>query len=92
MWMKSQSAGRCGRGSAALAGILFLASAPRVFAILAGGETALPPDSPAIRLDLLGASSPFNAVGALAISAGGFSYYGSATAISPNWALTDRRA
>lgn len=61
---------------------------PPASAILAGDETALPADSPAARLDLLGAASPFNAVGALAISAGGFNYRGSATALSPNWVLT----
>jgi hypothetical protein len=60
----------------------------RVHGIMAGDETALPPDSPAARLDLLGSGSPFNAVGSLAISSGGFSYIGSATAISPNWVLT----
>jgi hypothetical protein len=56
--------------------------------IMAGDETALPADSPAARLDTLGSSSSFNAVGALAINSGGFSYIGSATAISPNWVLT----
>lgn len=56
--------------------------------IIAGDETAFPVDSPAHRLDLLGATSPFNAIGSLAISSGGFSYIGSATAISPNWVLT----
>jgi hypothetical protein len=56
--------------------------------ILAGDETALPADSPAARLDTLGSGSPFNAVGSLAISSGGFSYKGSATALSPNWVLT----
>ena len=56
--------------------------------ILAGDETALPADSPAARLDPLGSSSPFNAVGSLAIISGRFSYKGSATAISPNWVLT----
>jgi len=56
--------------------------------ILAGNETALPADSPAARLDTFGRGSPFNAVGSLAISSGGFSYIGSATAISPNWVLT----
>lgn len=61
---------------------------PSAHAIMAGGETAFPSDSPANRLDLLGAASPFNAVGALAISSGGFSYRGSGTAISPNWVLT----
>jgi hypothetical protein len=55
---------------------------------MAGDETALPADSPAARLDTLGSGSPFNAVGSLAISSGGFSYRGSATAISPNWVLT----
>jgi len=57
-------------------------------AILAGDETALPVDSPSARLDLLGASSPFNAVGALDIHSGGFFYRGSGTALSPNWVLT----
>jgi tRNA U34 5-carboxymethylaminomethyl modifying GTPase MnmE/TrmE len=32
-------------------------------AILVGDETDLPADSPAIRLDALGAASPYNAVG-----------------------------
>ena len=57
-------------------------------AIMAGGENALPADSPANRLDTPGAASPVNAIGSLAINAGGFSYLGSATAISPNWVLT----
>ena len=48
---------------------------------MAGDETALPADSPAARLDTLGS-------GSLAISSAGFSYKGSATAISPNWVLT----
>lgn len=60
----------------------------RGLGILAGDETAFPADSPAARLDTLGSSSPFNAVGSLAIISGGFSYKGSATAISPNWVLT----
>ena len=77
---------RCLLGLAALA--LTLGTVPNVKGILAGDETALPADSPAARLDLLGRGSPFNAVGALAISSGGFSYKGSATAISPNWVLT----
>ena len=50
-------------------------------AIMAGDENALPADSPANCLDPLGAASPFNAIGSLTISAGGFSYIGSATAI-----------
>ena len=72
-----------------VAGLLFiLVSASRVHAILAGDENALPADSPANRLDTLGAASLFNAIGSLSISAGGFSYIGSATAIAPNWILT----
>jgi hypothetical protein len=76
------------RSTAAALLLAFAGFAPNAHAILAGGETALPPDSPAIRLDALGAASPFNAVGALAINAGGFSYHGSATALSPHWVLT----
>jgi hypothetical protein len=68
--------------------LITLAAAPRLHAIMAGDENGLPADSPANRLDTLGAASPFNAVGSLSISAGGFSYIGSATAISPNWILT----
>lgn len=68
--------------------LITLLSASRVHAILAGDENALPADSPANRLDALGAASPFNAIGSLSISADGFSYIGSATAISPNWILT----
>lgn len=77
---------RCLFGVAVLA--LALGTVPSVKGIMAGGETALPADSPSSRLDLLGAASPFNAVGALAIVAGGFSYKGSAVALSPNWVLT----
>ena len=73
----------------ALALLVFGLAAPnQSHAILAGDENALPADSPANRLDLLGANSQFNAIGSLSISAGGFSYIGSATAISPNWILT----
>lgn len=71
-----------------IVGLLLLATTHHASAIMAGGETAFPADSPAGRLDQLGAASPFNAVGSLAISSGGFSYKGSATAISPNWVLT----
>ena len=72
----------------ALFASLLIAATPNAHAIMASGETAFPADSPVNRLDLLGAASPFNAVGALAISSGGFSYRGSGTAISPNWVLT----
>ncbi|MEI6075529.1 MAG: trypsin-like serine protease [Verrucomicrobiota bacterium] len=71
-----------------LLALLNLTVVSSAHAILAGDENALPADSPASRLDALGADSPFNAIGSLAISAGGFSYIGSATAISPNWILT----
>lgn len=71
-----------------VASLALLLSVEQADAIMAGDETALPADSPAARLDLLGSSSPFNAVGALGISAGGFSYKGSATAISSSWVLT----
>jgi hypothetical protein len=68
---------------------LFLAGTTRpTMGILAGDETALPADSPVIRLDTQGGSSRFNAVGSLSIGSGGFSYIGSATALSPNWVLT----
>ena len=73
---------------AGVIGVIALVHPGRVHAIVAGGETAFPVDSPANRLDLLGSASPFNAVGALAIGSGGFAYRGSATAISPHWVLT----
>jgi hypothetical protein len=78
------------RGSflAALLLSVTLMTTLRVHGIMAGDETALPADSPAACLDLLGRGSSFNAVGSLTISSGGFSYIGSATAISPNWGLT----
>jgi hypothetical protein len=78
--------GRYLLGVAALA--LVLGTAPNVKGIMAGDETALPADSPFNRLELLGTGSPFNAVGALAITSGGFNYKGSGVALSPNWALT----
>lgn len=53
--------------------------------ILAGGETALPADTPSGRLDA-GGLFPF--VGALEISAASGSYKGSAVAISRDWMLT----
>lgn len=72
----------------AVMAIVALSAVMRVHAILAGDERALPKDSPANRLDTLGAASTFNSVGSLTISAGGISYIGSATAIAPNWILT----
>lgn len=65
-------------------GCLLICSSP-VFAILAGGEFDLPSDSPSGRLDTAGA---YDFVGALDISAGETSYYGSGTALSRNWVLT----
>ena len=53
--------------------------------ILAGGETALPADTPSGRLDTAG---EFSFVGALAISSGGGNYRGSAVALSAEWVLT----
>jgi len=77
------------KNMAAAMGLIFiLGTAQNIQAIMAGDENALPADSPANRLDPLGAASQFNAIGSLSISAGGFSYIGSATAISPNWILT----
>ena len=58
---------------------------PSAHAILAGGEFNLPVDSPSSRLDTNGL---FSFVGALEISAGGFSYRGSGTALSEHWVLT----
>ncbi len=54
-------------------------------ALLAGGEFDLPSDSPSNRLDNEGL---FNFSGALEISAGGYLYRGSATVLSPHWALS----
>jgi len=70
--------------------LAILASAPAGYgtataAILAGGETDLPADSPSARLDTAGV---FPFVGALAISIGGANYKGSAVALSPEWLLT----
>ncbi len=53
--------------------------------ILAGGETALPADTPSGRLDTEGL---FGFVGALAISNGSVNYKGSAVALSAEWVLT----
>ena len=55
------------------------------YAILAGGEFDLPADSPSNRLDTEGV---YSFTGALEISAGGHLYRGSATALSPHWALS----
>jgi len=53
--------------------------------ILAGGETALPADTPSARLDTVG---EFSFVGALEISSGAATYRGSAVALSREWVLT----
>ena len=84
--LSSGALARCLLGLAMLA--LALGTVPSVNGIMAGGETALPTDSPSNRLDPLGAASPFNAVGALAINSSGFNYRGSGVALSPNWVLT----
>ena len=57
-------------------------------AILAGGEFDLPSDSPSGRIDSLSENSPYNFVGALEISTGSGSYFGSASALSSHWVLT----
>jgi secreted trypsin-like serine protease len=57
-------------------------------AIMAGHENGAPPDVPSLRIDSLGAVSPFNFVGALQITSGAGSFIGSATALSPYWLLT----
>ncbi len=57
-------------------------------AILAGGEFDLPADTPSRRIDTLGPASPFNFVGALELTVGAQAYKGSASALSPHWALT----
>lgn len=54
-------------------------------AILAGGEFSLPADSPSSRLDTEGL---YSFVGALEISTGSGSYFGSASALSSHWVLT----
>lgn len=54
-------------------------------ALLAGGEFALPSNTPSGRIDSNGL---YDFVGALEIAAGGNSYYGSAVALSRNWVLT----
>ncbi len=66
-------------------GLLLALSIPSAHAILAGGEFDLPSDSPSSRLDAEGA---YGFTGALEISAGGYLYRGSATALSPHWALS----
>ncbi len=57
-------------------------------AILAGGEFDLPVDRPSQRVDGAGAASAYNFVGALAMEANGYSYRGSASAISSHWVLS----
>ena len=58
---------------------------PCTYAILAGGEFDLPSDSPSNRLDT---EESYGFTGALEINAGGILYRGSATALSPHWALS----
>ena len=62
-----------------------LAVSNSAHAILAGGEFNLPSDSPSNRLDTEGL---YRFVGALEIASGGYTYYGSASALSPHWVLT----
>ncbi|MFP4542195.1 MAG: trypsin-like serine protease [Opitutales bacterium] len=56
--------------------------------VVGGSASGQPADSPDLRLDLEGAASPFNFVGALEIFGGNQIFYGSGSAISPNWVLT----
>ncbi len=69
-------------------GLLCLCFLSHVHAILAGGEFDLPADFPSNRLDPQTADSPFNAVGALRISTGSFTYSGTAVVLSRHWVLT----
>lgn len=71
-----------------LAVLMWIVSAAWSYAILAGHENYLPADMPSLRIDVSGASSPFNFVGALSMQSDGRSYIGSAAALSPNWVLT----
>ncbi len=64
---------------------VFPAHAVITATILAGGETALPADTPSGRVD---AEGKFVFVGALEVSNGSSTYKGSAVAISPEWLLT----
>lgn len=59
-----------------------------LLAIQAGGEFALPTDFPSQRIDDLTGSSDFSSSGALGITSGSSSYYGSAVALSRNWVLS----
>jgi len=68
-----------------LIGLLSCSGFQSAHAILAGGEFDLPDDSPSSRIDSAGV---YDFVGALEISAGGSSYYGSGTALSPHWVLS----
>ena len=56
--------------------------------IMAGDENALPIDTPSMRADPLGPDSAFAFVGALSIQAGGSSYRGTGSILSPHWVLT----
>jgi Trypsin len=62
-----------------------LLAAPSLHAIMAGGETDLPADTPSARLDTTG---QFSFVGALSISNGSQAFKGSAVALSRDWVLT----
>lgn len=66
-------------------GLIAFVNASPSYAIMAGGEFDLPADMPSSRLDTEGL---YSFVGSLDISAGGYSYLGSAVALSPNWVLT----
>ncbi len=71
--------------------LLFVSSTlavPSLHAIMAGGEFDEPTDFPSNRLDPLTDTSPFNFVGGREISSGSSRFYGSATALSPDWVLT----
>lgn len=67
-----------------VAGALLL-TASSSHAIMAGGETDLPADTPSVRLDTTG---QFSFVGALSISNGSQTFKGSAVALSRDWVLT----
>jgi len=59
-----------------------------LLAIQAGGEFDLPTDFPSQRIDDLTGSSHFASTGALEITSGSNSYFGSGIALSQNWVLS----